>query len=143
MTQDENDVLAATKRFYQAIEMIVDGGGADAMREAWHHLPNVTSSHPTGDWANGWEEVAATWEVFASFGKKGNGGTQIRDIKVFVFGDVAYTTSVFVASPPFGGAKLNCTNVLQRIGGVWKVIHHHPDKAPSMEASMEGMVQGP
>jgi ketosteroid isomerase-like protein len=141
MTQDESEVLAATRRFYDAIEHMVNGGGAGPMREAWHHTPRVTSSHPTGDWANGWEEVAATWDVFASFGKKGDGGTQIRDIKVFVFGDIAYTTSVFVAAPKWGGARLNCTNVLQRVGGVWKVIHHHPDKAPSMEASMEKMVQ--
>jgi ketosteroid isomerase-like protein len=142
MTKDESDVLAATKRFYEAIERIVDGGGVEAMRDTWHHGARVTSSHPTGDWANGWDEVAATWDVFVSFGKKGNGGTQIRDINVHVFGDVAYTTSVFVASPAWGGAKLNCTNVLQRIEGVWKVIHHHPDKAPSMETSMEKMVEG-
>jgi ketosteroid isomerase-like protein len=141
MTRDEEEVLAATKRFYEAIEQMVAGGGAGPMREAWHHGPRVTSAHPTGDWANGWDEVSATWDVFASFGKAGHGGTQIRDLKVFVFGDVAYTTSVFVASPTWGGARLNCTNVLQRIDGVWKVIHHHPDKAPSMEASMEKMLQ--
>jgi ketosteroid isomerase-like protein len=140
MTSEENEVLAATLRFYRAIEDIVDGRGVGAMKEAWHHGPRVTSSHPTGEWANGWDEVSATWDVFASFGKKGNGGTQIRDIKVYLFGDVAYTTSVFIASPTWGGAKLNCTNVLQRIDGVWKVIHHHPDRAPSMEASMEKMV---
>jgi ketosteroid isomerase-like protein len=142
MTQDENEVLTAIRRFYQAIEDMVEGKGAGAMREAWDHGPRVTSSHPTGDWANGWDEVAATWDVFASFGKKGNGGTQIQDIKVFLFGDVAYTTSVFVASPSWGGAKLNCTNVLRRLGGVWKVIHHHPDKAPSMETSMTKMIEG-
>jgi ketosteroid isomerase-like protein len=140
MTAEEDDVLAATLRFYQAIEDLVEGRGAVAMREAWHHTPRVTSTHPTGDWASGWDEVSATWDVFASFGKKGDGGTQIRDIKVYVYGDIAYTTSVFIASPKWGGAKLNCTNILQRIGGVWKVIHHHPDRAPSMEASMEKMV---
>jgi ketosteroid isomerase-like protein len=142
MTQAEDRVRAATLRFYQAIETMIVGGGAGPMRDAWHHGPQVTSSHPTGDWANGWEEVAATWDVFASFGKAGDGGTQVRDLKVFVFGDVAYTTSVFIASPKWGGAKLNCTNVLRRIDGVWKIIHHHPDKAPSMEASMEKMVSG-
>jgi ketosteroid isomerase-like protein len=140
MTAEENEVLAATLRFYQAIEDLVEGRGALAMREAWHHTPRVTSTHPTGDWASGWDEVSATWDVFASFGKKGDGGTQIRDIKVYVYGDIAYTTSVFIASPKWGGAKLNCTNILQRIGGIWKVIHHHPDRAPSMEASMEKMV---
>lgn len=140
MTPDETEVLAATKRFYDAIERMVAGEGAAPMREAWHHTPLVTSAHPTGEWARGWEEVSATWDIFATFGKPGNGGTEIRDIKVYVYGDIAYTTSVFVAAPSWGGAKLNCTNILHRVNGVWKVIHHHPDRAPSMEASMSKML---
>jgi ketosteroid isomerase-like protein len=139
MTTDEKEVLAATLRFYEAIENIVSGKGAGSMRDAWHHTSRVTASHPTGEWSNGWDEVSATWDVFASFGKEGGGGTRVRDVNVHVYGDIAYTTCVFVASPSWGGAKLNCTNVLHRVDGVWKVIHHHPDKAPSFEASLEKM----
>jgi ketosteroid isomerase-like protein len=139
MSPDEKEVLEATLRFYAAIEDLVDGRGAGTMRDTWHHTSRVTSAHPLGDWTVGWDQVAATWDVFASFGKKGNGGTQIRDVKVYLYGDVAYTTSVFVASAAFGGAQLNCTNVLHRVDGVWKIIHHHPDKAPSMEKSLEKM----
>ena len=142
MTLEEEKVLAAILRFYDAIEQMVIGKGAGPMRDTWHHTPRVTSSHPTGEWAVGWDEVAATWDVFASFGKEGNGGTQIRDVKVYLYGDIAYTTSVFVAAPAWGGAKLNCTNILHRVDGAWKVIHHHPDKAPSIEASMEKMIGG-
>jgi len=139
MTPEEKEVLDATLRFYAAIEQMVIGKGAGPMRDAWHHTPRVTASHPTGEWSTGWDEVSATWDVFASFGKEGNGGTSVRDVKVYLYGDIAYTTSVFVAAPAWGGAKLNCTNVLYRVDGVWKVIHHHPDKAPSIEASMEKM----
>jgi len=139
MTADEKDVVEATLRFYAAIEDLVDGRGVGAMHEAWHHAPRATSAHPMGDWTVGWDQISATWDVFASFGKKGNGGSQIRDVKAYVYGDIAYTTSIFVASPTFGGAQLNCTNILQRVNGVWKVIHHHPDKAPSMEKSLEQM----
>jgi ketosteroid isomerase-like protein len=139
MTPEENDVRAAIERFYDAIENMVDGKGVGPMDDAWHHTPRVTSSHPMGEWAVGWEEVAATWEVFASFCKEGNGGTRIRDVRVFVYGDIAYTICVFIASPAWGGAKLQCTNILHRVDGVWKVIHHHPDKAPSMEAALEKM----
>jgi ketosteroid isomerase-like protein len=139
MTPDEKEVEAVVLRFYQAIEDMVAGKGAGPMRDAWHHTPTVTSSHPTGEWARGWEEVSATWDVFASFGKEGNGGTRITNVQVQVFGDVAYATSVFYASPAWGGAKLNCTNILQRMNGAWKVIHHHPDKAPSMAANLEKM----
>jgi ketosteroid isomerase-like protein len=142
MTPEEKEVHAATLRFYQAIEDMVCGKGAAAMRDAWHHTPRVTSSHPTGEWAVGWEEVSATWDVFAEFGKGGKGGTKVRDVRVYLYGDIAYTTSIFVAAPDWGGAKLNCTNILHRVNGVWKVIHHHPDKAPSMIASLEKKAEG-
>jgi ketosteroid isomerase-like protein len=137
MTDDEAAVQAATIRFYDAIEQMVSGKGLDAMRDAWHHNSRVTSGHPSGDWARGWEEVWATWEVFAAFGRADRGGTSIRSLSTHVYGDVAYTTCVFVASAAFGGDSLACTNVLQRVDGVWKVIHHHADKSPKMGAALE------
>ena len=142
MTPDEKEVMAAALRLYQGIEEMACGRGVQMIKDAWHHNPRVTSSHPTGEWCIGWDEVAATWDVFASFGKEGGGGTKIRDLKVYVYGDIAYTTCIFFAAPSWGGAKMNCTNILQRIDGNWKIIHHHPDKAPSMEVSMEKMATG-
>jgi ketosteroid isomerase-like protein len=141
MTSEEQEVRTATLRFYDAIEQMISGKGVDAMREAWLHSPQVTSSHPTGDWSRGWEEISATWDVFAGFGKEGNGGSRVQDIQVYVYGDVAYATIVFISSPTWGGAKLNCTNILRRVDGVWKMIHHHPDKAPTMQASLEKMAE--
>jgi ketosteroid isomerase-like protein len=142
MAPEEKEVLAATLRFYAGIEEIVSGKGPATMLQAWHHTPRVTSAHPTGNWAVGWEEVGATWNEFAAFGKEGNGGSQIRDVSVYVYGDFAYTTSTFVASPSWGGAKLSCTNILNRVDGVWKVIHHHADRAPSMDSAIEKIVAG-
>jgi len=54
---DEADVLKAATNFYGALETLLSGGGTEAMRAAWHHTPRVTSAHPMGDWAYGWEEV--------------------------------------------------------------------------------------
>ena len=56
-------------------------------------------------------------------------------MKAHVYGDVAYTTCLFTAAPAFGGETLACTNVLRRIDGNWKVIHHHADKAPKLGAA--------
>ncbi len=141
MTDDEKQVLEAVQRFYDALEQMVAGKGLAAMKEAWHHTAQVSSGHPTGDWAYGWDEVLATWEVFASFGKPENCGTRVRDLRANVVGDVAYTTGVFIASPSFGSAKMNVTNVLQRVGGVWKIVHHHADRTPSVETALEKMAQ--
>ena len=58
-----------------------------------------------------------------------------------VYGDVAYTTCRFVASPAFGGDTLSCTNVLHRVDGVWKIVHHHADKSPKMGAALEAIAR--
>ena len=137
MTHDEEEVIAATRRFYDAIEDMVSGRGLEALRSAWHHTDRVTGGHPSGEWAEGWDEVWATWEVFASFGRSDRGGSKIRNLKAHVYGDVAYTTCLFVASPSFGGETLACTNVLHRADGAWKIVHHHADKGPAMGAALE------
>jgi hypothetical protein len=140
MTQEE-EVKAATVRFYDALEAMVDGKGLGGMIDAWHHTPRVTSGHPFGEWAYGWEQVLATWKELNALGQEGKGGTKIRDIRVFVYGDVAYTTGVFTTSPSFGGATMNVTNVLHRDGGVWKIVHHHADKTPTVEAAYDKLAQ--
>jgi hypothetical protein len=137
MTHDEEMVLASARRFYDAIESLVSGKGLDAMRAAWHHTKRVTGGHPSGEWAEGWDEVWATWEVFASFGRADRGGSKIRNLKAYVYGDIAYTTCMFIAAPAWGSETLACTNVLHRMDGEWKVVHHHADKAPAMGAALE------
>lgn len=137
MENAEHEVMKAANRFYDAIEQMVSGQGIEAMRNAWHHTDRVTGGHPSGEWSQGWEEVWATWEVFSSFGRADRGGSKIRGLKAYVYGDVAYTTCIFTASPAWGAESLACTNVLQRIDGVWKVIHHHADKSPAMGAALE------
>jgi ketosteroid isomerase-like protein len=142
MTPDEELVRAATVRFYDAIEAMVSGKGLEAMKAAWHHTDRVTSGHPSGEWSQGWDEVLATWEVFAGFGHPTRGGSKVRDVRVYVYGDVAYATSIFTSSPAFGSATLACTNVLQRVDGVWKIIHHHADKSPEIGAALEKIARG-
>jgi ketosteroid isomerase-like protein len=137
MEADESEVREAAVRFYDAIEAMVSGKGLGPMKEAWHHTPRVTTGHPRGDWSVGWDEVLTTWSVFAAFGREGRGGSRVRDLQVHVYGDFAYTTCSFVASPAFGSDTLACTNVLHRVGGVWKIIHHHADKSPAMGAALE------
>lgn len=140
MTTEEEEVRGAAMRFYDAIEQMITGKGLGPLRDTWHHTHRVTGGHPSGAWAEGWEQVWATWEVFASFGREDRGGSRVRSLKAHVYGDVAYTTCVFVAAPAFGGDTLACTNVLLRVDGVWKIVHHHADKSPAMVAALEKLV---
>ncbi len=137
MRNEDEAVKAATLHFYAAIEDMVSGKGLGKMKEAWHHTDRVTGGHPSGEWAQGWDEILATWEVFSSFGRADRGGSSVRSTTVHVYGDIAYATVLFTASPAWGGETLACTNVLQKLDGAWKVIHHHADKSPAMGVALE------
>lgn len=138
MANAEDEVKAAVERFYAAIEDLMTGKGVDAMSAAWHHTDRVTGGHPSGGWAEGWDELFATWQVFAGFARQEFTGSRIEDLKVYLYGDdVAYTTCLFVTAESAGGEQLACTNVVHRVDGEWKIVHHHADKAPEMAAALE------
>lgn len=140
MSQEDDErpaVESAVLRFYAAIEDMVAGRGLDAMRAAWHHGEDVTSKHPSGNWAVGWDEVWATWNIFSQFGRADRGGSKLVDLAARRHGDVAYATVVFQAAPAWGSERLMCTNVLRRVDGEWKVVHHHADSGPEMQRALE------
>jgi ketosteroid isomerase-like protein len=136
-SRDDAAARAAVERFYAALESLITGHGTDLMKLAWHHTDAVTAAHPLGDWSYGWEEILATWEVVAGIGSPENGGSRIRNLQVRAYGDMAYSTCVFVAGARFGGATVNCTNVLVRDDGDWKIVHHHADKSREIEEGLE------
>ena len=133
----EEEVCAAAMRFYEGIDQMVSGKGVELVKEAWEHSDRVTAGHPSGEWSQGWDEIFAGFQIFAYLGRPERGGSHVRGMKAHVYGDVAYTTCLFVGSPAFGGETLACTNVLRRVDGAWKIIHHHADKAPAMGAAAE------
>ncbi len=140
MREEEAKVLAAVQLFYAAIEDMITGRGLAVMDKAWHHTAWVTSKHPVTDWAVGWEEVKTVWEVIARFGRQDRGGSHLIDARVHVRGDLALVAVIFQSARAWGGERLMCTDVLERIEGEWKVVHHHADKGPAMAAALEQML---
>jgi hypothetical protein len=37
--------------------------------------------------------------------------------------------------------ELDPRNVLEKVGGTWKIIHHHADPSPKMSAALEKMLR--
>jgi ketosteroid isomerase-like protein len=153
MGSAEEEATKAIYDFYDALNLLLRGGGCAAMHQVWHHGPDVTTAHPFGNWARGWNEVSATWEeslaVWALY--KGHEGRseavgKIEGLKVVVVGDMALATSVFkglmyMTEGPLR-LQVNCTNVARRVDGVWKIMHHHADQAPpEWNAAIGTMVQ--
>jgi ketosteroid isomerase-like protein len=133
----EDEVCKAVMAMYDGIEDMATGRGLERLKAAWEQSDRVTAGHPSGEWSEGWDEIVVGFEIFAALGKPERGGSTVRGLKAHVYGDVAYTTCVFTVSPAFGGETLACTNVLRRVDGVWKIIHHHADKAPALGAAAE------
>lgn len=138
-SQETDEVEAAVRSFYAAIEDMIEGRGLAKMEAVWDHSTVVTGKHPMGEWCLGWEEVLATWQVVEHFGRPGNGGSELVSTRIHRFGELAYATSVFRASPSWGGEMMLCTNILRNVDGAWKVIHHHADPSPKMFEALQGM----
>jgi len=153
MASAEEEAATAFYSLYEALDALLRGRGTQKMREVWHHGDDVTCSHPFGDWACGWAEVLATWEEGAAVWAAYRGHAEradrvggIAQLRVVLRGDAAYGTSVyrskFYMSDGELDLKANCTDVVHRIGGVWKVVHHHADQAPlPWKARVEQMVR--
>ncbi len=138
---DEQAVREASERFYKALTRLMAGDPLP-MQEVWHHTPEVTSGHPMGSWMFGWEQIWTSWQEFAAL--KLGGSIDARDVKVFLHGDLAYTTGVEDVTAEIGGRPVRwhaqVTNIFKRVDGVWKTIHHHSDKAPSAEDAINKMM---
>jgi ketosteroid isomerase-like protein len=153
MATTEEEVKAAIYEFYGALDDLLQGRGTERMANAWHHDASVTTVHPFGMWSTGWDEVWATWEegaaVFSFYQGHKNRNDNIggiHDLKVSILGDAAYGASVFKSRLylPDGEIRLsvNCTNIVHRRNGAWKLVHHHPDQAPpDWQAAIARMVE--
>jgi ketosteroid isomerase-like protein len=150
----EEAAAKAIYRFYDALEDLLQGRGAAAMRDAWHHTDYVTTAHPFGDWARGWNEVWAAWEegggaVFSCYtGHRGKNEriAEVKKLNVAVQGDQAFGAVVFHSKLYMSDCELtlnvNCTNVVHKLDGAWKIVHHHADQAPAdWQARIGRMVQ--
>jgi ketosteroid isomerase-like protein len=140
-------------KFYDALEDLLRSRGIDSMIEIWHHTDYATTSHPFGSWARGWTEVRVNWEEGAAvFGTYQGHATRsdkiggIHDLKVVVVGDAAYGTGIYRSKLYMSDRQLdlaiNCTNIVHRIDGLWKIVHHHADQAPpDWQAAIGRMVE--
>jgi ketosteroid isomerase-like protein len=153
MASAEQEATQAFYALYAALDDLLRGKGTADMKQLWHHADYVTSSHPFGDWARGWAEVWATWEEGAAVWSVYRGHVErtdriggIHGLRVALLGDTAYGTAVYRSKMYMAEGeldlKVNCTDVVRRVDGAWKVVHHHADQAPpAWQARIEQMVQ--
>ena len=129
----ENDVRAASDKFYSALNRMSDGD-AGPMGEIWSHSTTVTTMHPIGGREVGWDQVRGSWEQVAQLATQGQ--VRLSDQFIQVAGDVAYELGVEHGQLMLGGQSVTgdyrVTNIYRRESGAWKIVHHHTDAVQSM-----------
>ena len=129
----ENEVRAASERFYAALNRMLNGD-ARALQDVWSHANSVTTMHPIGGREVGWDKVKNSWEQVAALTTHGKVSLSAQFIQVV--GDAAYELGVEHASFTLAGqpvtGECRVTNIYRREAGAWKLVHHHTDVAPAM-----------
>jgi ketosteroid isomerase-like protein len=128
MPEQFEEVLRVNERFYQALE----SGNLDLMKEVWVKDPRAKCVHPGWPMLLGWEAIRQSWKNIFDLG--GPIKIQISNVAVEISGDLAWVTCIEHVSYIIGGQiQINlaqATNIFERQGSIWLMIHHHASLMP-------------
>ncbi len=117
------EVERANARFYRAFETL-DLAQMDAV---WSHGEHVKCVHPGWPLLTGWQGVRASWE--AIFESTAEMRFTIADVRAEAAGALAWVTCteniLSEVRGRVGVTSVLATNVFERGGDGWRMIHHH------------------
>ena len=120
---DAEAIRAANDRFYRAFEKL----DMEAMVGVWAQTDYVKCIHPGWGLLAGWEAVRASWELI--FRNTGEITFTLTDVQVEFRGPLGWVTLTENILSHLEGrvaaTSVLATNVFERTGGGWRLIHHH------------------
>jgi len=126
--KEKEDVLAANKRFYEALE----SGNMELMEEVWVKDSRAKCVHPGWPMLWGWEAIKQSWiNIFRS-----GGPTEIKisNVSVEVSEKLAWVTCIEHIGHAVGDqirtALAQTTNIYEKHGSQWLIIQHHASVIP-------------
>lgn len=129
----KDEINEASKKFYVGLNSMANGK-VNTMEDVWSHGESVTAMHPIGGREIGWEAVGKSFNQVAAAASEGK--IELKDQLIRVLGDLAYEIGTEHAQFKLAGQELKdevrVTNIYQRDGKGWKIIHHHSDISPVM-----------
>jgi ketosteroid isomerase-like protein len=123
MTERRDAVLAANQAFYRAFEK----RDMAAMGQIWSKGIGTLCIHPGRPALIGWEAVRSSWEAIL----KNTAYIEIEPeiLSVEINGDLAYVVLIENLRQVIGlrqdRAQSMATNLFERMGGEWFLVHHH------------------
>jgi ketosteroid isomerase-like protein len=116
-------VEEANARFYRVFETL----DLEQMDEIWAHEEHVRCVHPGWCMLAGWAAVRHSWEVI--FKNSQEMRFSITDVDAREEGGFGWVTCTEnILSESRGNISVTsvlATNIFERIGGEWLLIHHH------------------
>lgn len=116
-------VEEANDRFYAAFQ----SGSLPAMGEVWGKGEHVQCIHPLGSCVAGRQAVMESWKMILGTGRL---RITLEDVRVYASDSHAFVTCVEVTESGEGRGRIAATNVFEKQGGAWKLVHHHGSPAP-------------
>ncbi len=117
------EVTKANEAFYRAFESL----DISNMDKVWAQKDYVTCVHPGWSLRSGWPEVRDSWVLI--FNNTFSMEFDLSDLQVQVAGDVGWVVCVENIVSRQGDAEQHsrvlATNLYERLGDEWKIIHHH------------------
>ncbi len=137
-TEAEKGLRAANDQFYAALNAMFTGDLAP-MNAIWAHQEEITDMGPFGGRLTGWTQVGEEFKREAAM--KIGGHVGYKDLVVQVGGDMGYTVCIEQGENMSTDGKPvmvshRATNVFRLINGQWKMVHHHTDLSPQLEAAV-------
>lgn len=123
LEQRIEEVTKANQRFYEAFSSL----DIAVMDQVWAHQEYVTCIHPGWTIRSGWPEVRDSWVLI--FNNTFSMTFDLTEVMVQVAGDMAWVICVenitSQQSEEPQQARVLATNLYERIGDEWLLIHHH------------------
>ena len=117
------EVTKANQAFYEAFESL----DITHMDRVWAHQEHVTCVHPGWALRTGWPEIRDSWVLI--FNNTFSMKFELSEVMIQVAGDMAWVICVenitSQQSEEPQDAKVLATNLFERIGDEWLMIHHH------------------
>jgi ketosteroid isomerase-like protein len=116
-------VAEANARFYRAFETL----DLAVMETVWAHGEHVQCVHPGWPLLVGWATVRASWETI--FTHTGEIRFTLSDVRPSSHGDLAWVTCtehiLTEQQDRIAVTAVLATNLFERDGDRWRMIHHH------------------
>lgn len=123
MSSGREAVLAINQEFYRAFEK----KDMEAMAALWSHGIGSLCIHPGRDALKGWGAVRMAWE--AIFKNTAYLEIETEIVSVEVSGDLAFVVLVENVRQVVSGRQTRsqsmATNIFERMGQQWYMVHHH------------------